>query len=161
MDNADPWIDRIRGHRLESNLTKELLPLITREFNVRRARPAWPYSLAGMFRAYRQFADDLDAAGDACKITDYEEARLQTTDLIIRALRNSDGATIWFVVEASVAIKKDDIEHARQSARAIAKMYEQDAIPLVCGYRIPDPLREHAREQGVHVFIVPDNDYPA
>ena len=105
-----------------------------------------------------KFIDDVDAAADAGKITENEESRLTDTDLIMRALRNSDGATIWFAVEASGVINTDDIERARLSADAIAKVYEQDAVPLVYGLRIPYPQREQAIEQSVRVFIDPDSD---
>ena len=158
MDNNDPWLDRYMGYRLEKRLFKKIsLPAI-REFDVRRARPIWASSFEGMIGANLQIEDDLDDAADAGKITEDEWVRIRSTDLIMRALRNSDGATIWFAVEASAAVATSDIDHARQSAHAITKMYEQDAIPLVCGYRISDPLRERAREQGVHVFIVHDDD---
>ncbi len=162
MDNNDPWLDRFMGYRLESRLFTKTSPLVRRDFDVRRARPVWENGHAeSSSRRGPQFEDDIDVAADAGKITEYEWVRIRTTDLVMRALRNSDDATVWFAVEASGAIKKDDIDGARQSAHAITKMYEQDAIPIVCGYRISDPLREHAREQGVHVFINPDNDYPA
>lgn len=157
MDNNDPWLDRLRGDILETRLPKKLLPLVAIEFDVRRPRPVCPGRFAEMVGENRRFIDDLGAAADACKITEDEYVRLLATDLIIRALRNSDGATTWFAVEASAIIKTADINHARQSANAITKMYEQDAIPLVCGYRIPDPLWKQAREQGVHVCIAPDD----
>ncbi len=161
MDNNDPWIDKFKGYRLEKKLFKKIsLPLI-REFDVRRVRPIWASSFEGIVGANLQFEDDIDDAADAGKITEDEWVRIRDTDLIIRALRNSDGATIWFAIEASAAIATSDIDHARQSAHAITKMYNQDAIPLACGYRISDPQRQQAREQGVHIFIVPDNDYPA
>ena len=161
MDNNDPWIDRFKGYRLEKRLFKKIsLPLI-REFDVRRVRPIWASIFEAMVDANLQFEDDIDDAADAGKITEDEWILIRTTDLIMRALRNSDGATIWFAVEASAAIATSDIDHARQSAHAITKMYNQDAIPLVCGYRISGPQRQQAREQGVHVFIVPDDDYPA
>ena len=161
MDNNDPWIDKFKGYRLEKRLFKKIsLPLI-REFDVRRVRPIWASIFEAMVDANLQFEDDIDDAADAGKITEDEWILIRTTDLIMRALRNSDGATTWFAVEASAAVATSDIERARQSAHAITKMYEQDAIPLVCGYRISNPQRQQACEQGVHAFIVPDNDYPA
>ena len=163
MDNNDPWLDRFMGDLLKAKLSKKLLLPVSREFNVRRLRPVWGYreGLAGMFGTALQFESDLDAAADAGKITEDEWVRLTVTDVIMRARRNPDDATIWFPVEASGILSRAHIDHARQSAHAIAKMYNEDAIPLVCGYRISDPQRQQAREQGVHVFIVPDNDYPA
>ena len=151
-------LDRLWGTDLEMQLHNKLPTPVIREFDVRRLRPVWAGIRVVTEDRNPKFAADVDAASDAGKITEYEENRLRATDMIMRARRNSDDATIWFAVEASGVINTDDIERARQSADAITKMYDQDAIPLVYGYRIPDHQRRQAREQGVHVFIDPDGD---
>ena len=151
-------LDRLWGTDLEMQLHNKLPTPVIREFDVRRLRPVWAGIRVVTEDRNPKFAADVDAASDAGKITEHEENRLRATDLIMRALRKSDGATIWFAVEASGVINTDDIDRARQSADAITKMYDQDAIPLVYGYRIPYPQREQAREQGVRVFIDPDGD---
>ena len=156
MDRMQYRLDQLWGDRLEAKLPKKLPTLLSREFDVRRTHPVWAASRAGIFRRSPQFEDDIEAAADAGKITEQEETRLRATDLIMRARRNSGGATIWFAVEASGVINTDDIERARQSADAIKKMYEQEGVPMVYGYRIPYPQREQAIEQGVRVFIDPD-----
>lgn len=156
MDGMQYRLDQLWGDRLEAKLPKKLPTLLIREFDVRRTHPVWAASRAGMFRRSPQFEDDIEAAADAGKITEHEAGRLQATDMIMRARRNSGGATIWFAVEASGVINTDDIERARQSADAIKKMYEQEVVPMVYGYRIPYPQREQAIEQGVRVFIDPD-----
>ena len=158
MDGMQYRLDRLWGSDLEAQLHNKLPTPIRREFDVRHPRPVWAARIAGIFRGGSRFEDDIDAASDSGKITENEEDRLRVTDLIMRARRNSDGATIWFAVEASGVINKDDIDRARQSADAITKVYEQDAVPIVYGYRISDHQRRQAREQGVRVFIDPDGD---
>lgn len=157
MDRMQYRLDRLWGSDLEAQLHNKLPTPVRREFDVRHPRPVWAARIAGI-RGSSRFEDDVDAASDAGKITEDEENRLRVTDLIMRARRKSDGATIWFAVEASGVINIDDIDLARQSADAITKVYEQDAVPIVYGYRISDHQRRQAREQGVRVFIDPDGD---
>ena len=158
MDGMQYRLDQLWGDALEAKLPNRLPTLLIHEFNVRRVRSVWADSRAGIFRRNPQFEDAIDSAADSGKLTEPEAARLLSTDLIMRARRNSDGATIWFAVEASGVINIDDIDRARQSADAITKLYEQDAIPLVYGLRIPYPQREQAIEQSVRVFLDPDSD---
>lgn len=157
MDRMQYRLDRLWGSDLEAQLHNKLPTPVRREFDVRHPRPVWAARIAGI-RGSSRFEDDVDAASDAGKITENEETRLRVTDLIMRARRNSDGSTIWFAVEASGVINTDDIDRALQSADAITKVYEQDAVPIVYGYRISDHQRRQAHEQGVHVFIDPDGD---
>ena len=158
MDRMQSRLDRLWGSDLEAQLHNKLPTPVRREFDVRHPRPVWAARIAGIFRGSSRFEDDVGAASDAGKITENEEDRLRVTDLIMRARRNSDGSTIWFAVEASGVINTDDIDRALQSADAITKVYEQDAVPIVYGYRISDHQRRQAHEQGVHVFIDPDGD---
>ena len=151
-------LDQLWGDGLEAKLPNRLRTLVIREFDVRRLRSIWAASRTGIFRGSAQFEDDVDTAADTGKITKNEENRLMATDLVMRARRNSDDSTIWFAAEASGVINRDDIERARQSADAITKMYDQDAIPIVYGYRISDHQRRQASEHDVHVFTDPDGD---
>ena len=156
MDGMQSRLDQLWGDRLEAKLPSRLTTPLIREFDVKRSQYVWAGNRVLIGDRNPKFIDDAYAAADAGKITEQEVTRLQATDLVIRARRNSDGATIWFAVEASGVINKDDIDRARQSADAITKVYEQDAVPLVYGIRIPYQQREQAREQGVRVFIDPD-----
>ena len=158
MDGMQYRLDQLWGDRLEAKLPNRLSTPVRREFNVRRLRSVWAGNRVITGDRNPKFIDDVDAAADAGKITENEESRLTDADLIMRALRNSNGATVWFAVEASGVINTDDIERARQSADAITKVYAQDAIPLVYGYRISDHQRRQASEHAVHVFIDPDGD---
>ena len=158
MDGMQYRLDRLWGDRVEAKLPNKLPTLLMREFDVIRFNSVWASNHVVTGARNPQFIDAIDVAADAGKITEEENVRLRVTDLVIRARRKSDGATIWFAVEASGVINTDDIERARQSADAIKKVYAQDAIPLVYGYRISDHQRRQAHEQGVHVFIDPDGD---
>ena len=150
-------VDAIRGDTLEQRLPTRIPPLATREFNVRRPYPIWTATgvLAGTPRT-QAFEDTMEQATDDGIITDDDETRLRVTDLVLRSQRKSDRSTLWFAVEASGVINYEDITRAKRSADAIAKMYEQDAVPVVYGYRIDEEQRGLADQLTVTVFLDPD-----
>jgi hypothetical protein len=80
----------------------------------------------------------LEQASDDGVISDDDETRIRVTDLLLRSQRKADRSTLWFVVEASGVINYEDITRANRTANAIAKIYEQDAVPIVYGYQIQD-----------------------
>ena len=104
-----------------------------------------------------RFTYRLEAAVQVGVITDDEQGRLSETDMIARGLRNIDDTGVWIAAEASGVINDDDIERARESAAALAKIYEQDAIPVVYGHRIDEQQRENAAAQNglqeVQIFL--------
>ena len=57
-----------------------------------------------------------------------------------------------------VLLDGDDITRSQQSANAINKIYGQDAVPIVYGYRIHEDQMRLAQELGVQVYLDPDRD---
>ncbi len=151
-------VDSLRGTALEAKLTRKLPPLVSREFDVARIYPIWtPGAIA--FGAHTQdFRDKMERAAEDGVISDDDEVQVSVTDLVMRSRRRSDRSTLWFAVEASGVINDDDITRARRSADIIAKVYKQDAVALVYGYRIHDHQRKLADELGVRVYLDPDRD---
>ena len=156
LDRLETRQDKMWGDWIEAKLPQKMPAIVSRAFDVRR-----PYTVlsarygAASFRG-RQFEEDVSKAADAGVITDDDETRLLVTDLIVRSQKKSDRSTLWFAVEASGVINRDDVERARQSADAIQKVYSQDAIPLVYGYDIRDEERELAVKTTVQVFLDPE-----
>ena len=156
LDRLETRQDKMWGDWIEAKLPQKMPAIVSRVFDVRR-----PYTVlsarygAASFRG-RQFEEDVSNAADAGVITDDDETRLLVTDLIVRSQRKSDRSTLWFAVEASGVINRDDVERARQSADAIQKVYSQDAIALVYGYDIRDEERELAVKTAVQVFLDPE-----
>ena len=151
-------VDSLRGYALESKLTRKLMPLVSREFDVRRIYPIWTPDVTAIYGNIREFLDKIEDAAEGGAISDDEEIRLKVTDLILRSQRKTDRSTLWFAVEASGVINDDDLTRARRSADLIRKIYGQDAIPLVYGYHIHDEQRKLAEDLKVSVFLDPDQD---
>ena len=131
-------IDSLRGTALEQRLSTRLLPLVGREFDVRRILPIWSPGVIDVSGSTREFHDKLEQALEEGVIDDDDDTRLRVTDLVIRSLRKSDRSTLWFTVEASGAINDDDITRSRHSAGVVNRIYGQDAQPIVYGYRIQE-----------------------
>ena len=147
---------QLRGDVLESKLTGRILPLIAREFDVRRVYPICSGGLPPMNPRMEEFERTLEEAADDGKITDDDETRLRVTDLIVRSQRRSDRSTLWFAIEASGVIDDYDITRAKHSADVLREIHAQDAIPLVYGYQISDRYRDLANALQVSVFLDSD-----
>jgi len=105
----------------------------------------------------REFSDKVEQALGHGVIDEDDHLWARATELVIRSQRKSDRSTLWFTVEASGIIYDDDITRSRHSANAIKKIYGQDAIPIVYGYRIREDQMRLAEEIGVQVYIDPDS----
>ena len=150
-------VAELRGDVLESKLTNRIPPLIARQFHVRRVYPIWSDGFLPTNTRIEEFEKTLEEATDEGKVSDDDETRLRVTDLIVRTQRKSDRSTLWFAVEASGSIHDDDITRAKHSADILKKIFGQDAIPLVYGYRIPGRYRELAEELQVAVLLEMDS----
>ena len=151
-------VDSIRGTSLEQRLSTKLIPLVGREFNVRRVYPIWSPGVIDVSGNTREFLDRVEQALEDGIVDDDEEARLRVTDLVMRSQRKADRSTFWFTVEASGVINDDDITRSKQSANAIRKIFGEDAVPIVYGYGIHEDQVRLADELGVQVYLDPDRD---
>ena len=156
VDTLGYRVDSLRGYALEQRLPRQLPPLASREFDVRRIYSIWPPGTFTMQQRTQAFEDMLERAAEEGVISDDDEIRLRVTDLIMRSQRKADRSTLWFVVEASGVINYEDITRVKHSANAIASIYGQDAAPIVYGYHIQDEQKELARQLEVTVFLDPD-----
>ena len=156
VDTLGYRVDSLRGYALEQRLPRQLPPLASREFDVRRVYSIWPPGTFATNQRTQAFEEMLEQAAEEGVITDDDETRLRVTDLIMRSQRKADMSTLWFVVEASGVINYEDITRVKRSADAIASIYGQDAAPIVYGYHIQDEQKELARQLEVTVFLDPD-----
>ena len=142
---------------MESRISKTLLPYANRKFSVRRIRHVWMGK--GVYHPRSEaFRQKIEQAADDGIITDEEEVRLIVTDMVLHSQRKSDKSTLWLAVQGAGVIKYRDITRAKCSAIAIAKIYEQDALPFVYGFRIHDEQRELASRLQVSILLDPDAD---
>ena len=160
FDTLTNRVDDLRGHLLESKMPTRLRQRLGRELGLSRVRVVWAGG-HGVQPASRveAFSDNLEQAFDAGQLTDDEAGRLLDTDMIVRASRVSDSATVYVAVEASGVIGVRDINRARESANILAELYAAPAIPAVYGFDIAREQAEQATPdtdaglREVHVFI--------
>ena len=167
LDGMDGRLDRIevdvaelRGDALEGKTPTRLRQMLGGAFDVRRVQVIWmSRGVVAPLDRMNEFARKVEAGANTGIITEAEEDRLTQTDMVARCLRNVDGTRLWIAAEASGVIGERDISRARESAEALRKLYSQDAVPVVYGYRIADEQRwsAEARDglQEVHVFLEP------
>ena len=161
MRRVENQVYALRGDALETKMPTKLCDMMSESLDLRRLQIFWMarQQTPPMSRS-EQFVQTLENATDNGTISDTQEGRITRTDLIVRSVRESDGSRLWIAVEASGVIDQDDIERARQSALALQKIYGENAIPAVYGYRISDQQREQAvatpELQQVHIFLEHD-----
>ncbi len=151
-------VDALRGSSLEQKLRTKLIPMVSREFNVRRTYPIWAPGIFAIHGSSKEFDDRMVQAAESGIISEDDEDRLRVTDFIMRSQRKADRSTLWFAVEASGVIHDDDITRAKRSAEVITKLYGQTAIPLVYGYQIHEEQAKLASDLDVPVFIDTDRN---
>ena len=163
FDRVDRRLDSLRGYALEDAMASRLRQRVGRLLNLKRVRVIWQARRPVQpLRRSENFHDSLEAALNDGRISDSEYTRIEDTDLVVTALRNSDDSRVYIPVEASGTINDDDISCARHSAGILSNMYNEDAIPAVYGYTIEAPQIDLARakpEEGkAEVYILLEDD---
>ncbi len=101
--------------------------------------------------------EPVEEAFDNGVITDAQETRISTTDIILRAQRKADRSPVWVAVEVSNDISQRDIERVRQSADALSVVLQQDTMAVVAGYRLHSQDQERARKAEVVALVIGEN----
>ena len=154
-DVAEIKIDvaALKGDSLEVRMHKWIRAFVSQKLGLRR-----PDIVHGaVTHTDRELQEAVYGAVDADRITVGQEVRVFATDLILRAQRRHDRATVWVAVEASNTLDRRDVERARESAEALHAIFAEEATAAVMGHVIPSPHRELADASGVEVFIVDPN----
>ena len=154
ISELDSNIGRLLGDRLERRAAYKLPPILSQKLGLRRSRAVYPVDVPPSSDS--TFIDRVEDASEAGLISEEQEMRLKVTDLVFHARRKSDGARVWFAVEASGAVGPRDIERVAESAAALSAVFDEHARAVVTGHRIR--LHDHMRaeEDGVIVHIEDD-----
>jgi len=143
----------LKGDSLEIKLHRRIRPYLSQKMGLRRARTLH----SAVADTDRDLCEALYDAVDANRITEKQETRVFATDLILRAERRDDRATVWVAVEASNTLDARDVERAQESAEALQAIFGDRALGAVMGYAIPDDHRQLAGARGVEVFVIDEN----
>lgn len=161
MDNIETTLRDVKRHSdsmwgewVERKAADKLVPFVGHTYRANRVYPFWgEHGAATDFRR-DAFEDAISDAEDNGSIHPDEALRLRETDLVIRARRKSDGAILWFVVEASGTLDDDDIERVERSAVALRKVYPHDEVaPMIFGYRIANRYKQAADDGNIQVVL--------
>ena len=146
----------LKGDSLEIKLHRRVRSLVSQRLGLRRAR-IMQSAVQDTRPALSDAVEDAQANG---VIIDEQEIRIDATDIIMSALRKSDGSRVWVAMEVSNNVGQSDIERAREAADALNMVFGEDAEGVVAGYRIHDLDMERADRLGVHTIIVPIPQLP-
>ncbi len=165
LEHVETDVDGLRGDALERKAPTHLCQLLNDALSIRRVQVIWmPGGFVTPLNRMDNFAIDVESGADDETITLEEEGRLNRTDMIARAIRVPEGTRLWMAAEISGLIGERDIRRARESAMALRKLYSQETIPVVYGYRIADQQRRSAQaSEGldeVLIFLEPTDNRP-
>ena len=100
------------------------------------------------------FLDEVEDAKLASTITEDQRLRIEETDMIVRARRQSSRETIYLSVEASATIRDRDITRANDTAIALRAAFEAESAAVAAGYAIRSEDRQRAEDMGVELIIL-------
>jgi uncharacterized protein YjbJ (UPF0337 family) len=150
MGRAEADIAVLKGDSLEVKLHRRIRPLLSQRLGLRRSRMMH----SPIQDTSPELFEPVQSALDNGIITDAQETRINTTDIILRAQRKSDQAEVWVAVEVSNDISQNDIERAQQSAAALRAVFPEGAMAAVAGYRLHPRDQERADNANVHALLV-------
>jgi len=160
LEHVEIDVDGLRGDALDRKAPTHLCQLLNDALSIRRVQVIWmPGGFVTPLHRMDNFIIDVESGADDGIITLEEEGRLNRTDMVARAIREPEGTRLWITAEISGLIGERDVRRARESATALRKLYSQETIPVVYGYRIADQQRRsaQAREglEEVLIFLEP------
>jgi hypothetical protein len=153
LDRLEADVAVLKGDSLEVKLHRRIRSLLSQRFSLRGSR----ILQSPVQDTSPELFEPVEQAADNGTITDAQETRINTTDIILRARRKEDGAQVWVVVEVSNSISGHDIERARQSAETLRSVFQQNVLAVVAGYRIHPQDQEQAGIAGVHTILIEEN----
>ena len=147
----------MKGSIVENRAERRMLHLAPSQYGLHS-----PLVVAGEVTAHgptQQFLDACLKAG----ATKEQVARLNNTDLIIRARRGEDGAStpVYVVVEAAYILNLEDVNRVGASVEIlrglVPKSTERDAavVGALYGVSITDEAKSLAERQSIEVFDEP------
>ena len=143
----------LKGDSLEAKLHRRARPFLSQKFNLRRTQIVH----SPLQETTRDLFLPVEGALDSGLISAAQEARIDATDIILRAQRQDDRSTVWVAMEVSNEIGQNDIERVHESAEALRAVFHQDVMAVVTGYSIRSEDEDRAGKANVHVLLVSES----
>ena len=140
------------GSDLEMKIHRRIQPLLSRHLELRSPEVIQ----SAIHQASGEFRDAITDAADEGRISPAQEQRIIATDVIVRAQRRRDRATVWVAIEVANRLDREDVSRSRNGADALAAVFGEEAMPVVAGHRIDSADRERAEAAGVLCLDVPE-----
>ncbi len=142
-------IGALKGWQLQERLHRSGLQQIGDRFGI--PDPKVIRAVGDGFRL-PDFNRDVRRANEEGVLSDREYQRLINTDMIMSGRRESDGADVYVVAEASFALTSADIEKVLYSADLFKKVYPERDVRTALWYVNVDDIRRNAAEtEGVEL----------
>lgn len=144
----------LKGDSLEAKLHRRIRPLLSQRLGLRRPQVLH----SPISDTESELYEPVEAALDSGIITAAQDTRISATNIILRAQRKAaDRSPVWVAVEVSNDISQRDIERARQPAEALSRVFCQDNMAVVAGYRIHPQDQERAAKADVHTLLIAED----
>lgn len=140
------------GSDLEMKIHRRIQPLLSQHLELRSPEVIQ----SAIHQASGEFRDAITDAADEGRISPAQEQRIIATDVIVRAQRRRDRATVWVAIEVANRLDREDVSRSRNGADALAAVFGEEAMPVVAGHRIDSADRERAEAAGVLYLDVPE-----
>lgn len=140
------------GSDLEMKIHRRIQPLLSQHLELRSPEVIQ----SAVHQASGEFRDAITDAADEGRISPAQEQRIIATDVIVRAQRRRDRATVWVAIEVANRLDREDVSRSRNGADALAAVFGEEAMPVVAGHRIDSADRERAEAAGVLCLNVPE-----
>lgn len=140
------------GSDLEMKIHRRIQPLLSQHLELRSPEVIQ----SAIHQASGEFRDAITDAADEGRISPAQEQRIIATDVIVRAQRRRDRATVWVAIEVANRLDREDVSRSRNGADALAAVFGEEAMPVVAGHRIDSADRERAEAAGVLCLDVPE-----
>ena len=143
----------LKGDGLEAKVYRRVRSLISQKFDLRRSQ-----ILHSTLQETSQYLfEPVESALDSGSISEAQETRIDSTDIILHAQRKTDRSPVWVAIEVSNDISQNDIERVHESAEALSVVFQQDVMAVVAGYGIRSEDEDRAAGTNVHVLLVSEN----
>ena len=115
----------MRGTFLEIRISNKIIPLVSQALGLRRAEIMQNIVL----HPHPDLIEPIYDATDDGLISEAQEQRLRATDIILKARRSSDRATVWVAVEVSTRLDESDIGRARNRPTSCPSCSRRTPLP--------------------------------
>ena len=150
QDRMETLLGHLVGSDLEARLHRRIRPLVSQRLRLRQTA----IKQSNLLEPDDVFFNEVATAFNDGVITADQEQRISDTDFIMRARRPGSGDTVWVAAEVANRLDASDIARARDTAAALAAIYDAEVVPVVIGYRIDEIDDERATAAGVLVIIM-------